>query len=529
MPYEIYRQGSKYCVRNKETGESKGCSSSKAMAVKHMRALYAAEGGAKMGKKETDQIENVEATEEAVVEKGYVPYGVLSFADLDTAREAMEQAEETYDLMRDFTQLVENIMTSEEVSDKAAAVKSLSDEFATRVSQSGDESEDKEITEEDDSEDRLIERIAQRFKEIFAPLFRKDENKDDAKEDTGNFMVWKEASGEMHFLARYSNNIRDDDHPAEIIKSDSHKRFVELVDKKEVSAPELWIWHVPEWKLGQSTWVAYDDVGFALAAGVIDKGKEEIAEQVSRQKGVLMSHGMPSDSIKRDPDDDSVIVEHTTKEISILPSWAAANKFTGFMVMDIAKEVDEMSIPQNKIEALVREWGGNTEANLKKLEEFNKSESEKAAGEGRETKEVTEEVVTTEVVAETTTTETTQETTPDYPTREEIAEAIANVVAPQIIAQNEAIAALSEEISSLRKELSELSKDDQEKIKAVVDTTPAASLGALIARQMSAVGSKDAEVSKKDSLLKSKPAEAEANPITGVQWIDEMISASRSQ
>lgn len=37
MPYE--RQGK--CVSNKDTGKSKGCSSSVTMAKRHMRALYA--------------------------------------------------------------------------------------------------------------------------------------------------------------------------------------------------------------------------------------------------------------------------------------------------------------------------------------------------------------------------------------------------------------------------------------------------------------------------------------------------------
>lgn len=45
MPYEIRKKGSKHCVFNKETGESKGCSESYPMAVAHMRALYNADEG----------------------------------------------------------------------------------------------------------------------------------------------------------------------------------------------------------------------------------------------------------------------------------------------------------------------------------------------------------------------------------------------------------------------------------------------------------------------------------------------------
>lgn len=43
MPYEMYKEGKTYCVRNSDTGESKGCSTSQRKAVDHMRALYAAE------------------------------------------------------------------------------------------------------------------------------------------------------------------------------------------------------------------------------------------------------------------------------------------------------------------------------------------------------------------------------------------------------------------------------------------------------------------------------------------------------
>ena len=49
MPYEIRNEDEKFCVYNKDTGESKGCSDSKEKAIQHMRALYAHEPGAKSG------------------------------------------------------------------------------------------------------------------------------------------------------------------------------------------------------------------------------------------------------------------------------------------------------------------------------------------------------------------------------------------------------------------------------------------------------------------------------------------------
>jgi hypothetical protein len=46
MPYEIRKKGDKWCVHNKDTGESKGCSDSEKMAKKHMDAMYANEKSA---------------------------------------------------------------------------------------------------------------------------------------------------------------------------------------------------------------------------------------------------------------------------------------------------------------------------------------------------------------------------------------------------------------------------------------------------------------------------------------------------
>ena len=43
MPYQIEKSGSSWIVKNKNTGESKGKSVSKEMALAHMRALYANE------------------------------------------------------------------------------------------------------------------------------------------------------------------------------------------------------------------------------------------------------------------------------------------------------------------------------------------------------------------------------------------------------------------------------------------------------------------------------------------------------
>lgn len=51
MPYKIQKKGSEWCVTNKQTGESKGCSESYEKAVAHMRVLYGVDKGWKPTKK----------------------------------------------------------------------------------------------------------------------------------------------------------------------------------------------------------------------------------------------------------------------------------------------------------------------------------------------------------------------------------------------------------------------------------------------------------------------------------------------
>lgn len=52
MPYKYQKRGNRHCIINSETGENKGCSVSKKMAMAHMRALYAHSGPeAKKGSK----------------------------------------------------------------------------------------------------------------------------------------------------------------------------------------------------------------------------------------------------------------------------------------------------------------------------------------------------------------------------------------------------------------------------------------------------------------------------------------------
>jgi hypothetical protein len=363
-------------------------------------------------------------------------------------------------------------------------------------------------------------------------------------EEAGSMLIWKDkTTGKYMWLTRYSNNFRDEDNPPEIIAEASHRRFVKLVDNKEAPMPELWLWHVPEWKLGEATWLAYDDSGFALSAGYFSPGLEKAAEWLSKQK-FKTSHGMPVSTIKRDPDDSSIIVEHISREISALPSEFAANtRGTNFIVLEEA----EMAIPKEKRDALIEEWNIKPEL-LDEIERLNAAEADKAVEEDVERKETTEEDQDTDTQTEDTQAEDTpdqdtntepKETEEDnkdadkgldgHPTRGEITEALENVVFPVIAENSKGIGELATAVKELKDSVDQLMVDDEEKIKEHAAKTPAASMIELMAR--SAVKSKVTVVQGDDDLVESKPKETEPNQTHGrfgIPIVDGWLSGSKA-
>lgn len=365
-------------------------------------------------------------------------------------------------------------------------------------------------------ESRLVERIVDAIK----GLFGREELPAQAPSEPA-FMHWKEADGTTHWIARYSNNIRDVDNPPEIISSDSHRRFVELVDTKAVDPPELWLWHVPEWSLGRATWVAYDDSGFALAGGIVDEKGVPILEHLAGlpPEDVRVSHGMPSASIQRDGDDPTIITQHTTREISPLPTRWAANKGTGFAIL---KE-NKMSIPTEKRQALIEQWG-LTEEQLSALEAANAETAQAAKDAGLESKEAA--VVEGKEVSDAKEQGPTEAETPEAPvevlTRQEVADAIVTVTTPLA----EAVVGLQAQLAELTKEISTLKESDAEKIAAKAADTPAASLLDLIRNR--AIGSEDARVDGRTTLVQSKPKETEpeTKKATGIPFLDGMLGGN---
>jgi hypothetical protein len=338
--------------------------------------------------------------------------------------------------------------------------------------------------------------------------------KDEPEDETG-ISVWKEGN-QYWWMARYSNKFRDNDNPPEIISSESHKRFVNLVKEGKSPLPELWGWHKKEWKVGTALRVAYDELGFAVALGTFDPGREEVAEALMNSKeSIKVSHGMPLSTIKRDEIDSTIIVEHETREISFLPAWAAANKLTGFVVLNLESKEESMAIPDETKQDWISKLGIKPET-LQSLEEANAADADKAVSEGMESKETEEaQPAPTEPAEKTEVAETVTLTVAEL--KQAFQETVTNVISPVI-----------ERLNTLEGNLKEL-KEISDKRDEVLKGTPTASISALLGEfAKSAIGAEENRVDGRERLAKSKPKEAAANAggKTIVPFINEMLDGN---
>ncbi|NPU89988.1 MAG: hypothetical protein HPY87_08950 [Fervidobacterium sp.] len=362
-------------------------------------------------------------------------------------------------------------------------------------------------------------------KELFG-IFRKavDMFKDDSekkKELKNGFCVWKEVDSKYRWLAVYSNKFRDRDNPSEIISDASHRRFDEMLDRKEAPMPELRHWHIPGTEYGVADWHTYDpESGFAIASGYIYPGHEKEAEALMAMDDVAVSHGMYEHKIKRAPDDPTVIIEHETFEISDLPRGAAANPLTTFNI--VKKELD-MAIPDKKKEYL--RHVGLTDETISDIENKLKEVSAMVTEAGIESKDITE-------VQHVEQSDMTQEKPQDIESVSDLPKQDQDVKTEEEQEQNpeksvsdnttddnsKALKELAvmiatvvkEMIAPLEKSITEIKEDmEKSKEKEKLDFTPAASIAAMVARQMTATNSKETRVRQNSDLDEMKPKETQ--------------------
>jgi hypothetical protein len=362
-------------------------------------------------------------------------------------------------------------------------------------------------------------------KEMFAPKKK--------EESPHPFMVWKE-EGEYRWLAVYSNKWRDEDNPPEILASTAHQEFEEAVDKGDWPYPEAWLWHVPGTRFGVADFVTYDDIGFALASGLVDKGMEHVAEALMLDDDLATSHGMPVKEIERDKDDPTIITRYRTIEISPLPREAAANKYgTGYEILQEVK----MAVPDKKRPFLEDKLGAKGLDDLgarlaDKAQELDELEiqSKDADEETVEQEEVVTEEEPVEESAEESAEEESKEAdeeTPNYVTAEEVVEAVGAYLKP-ILDQLGKVSALEETVAEQAKELKELRKSAEEKVKETIANTPAASLFDHFA---STIGSPETLIDGREKLAKMSPKEFkdESEGPTVVGLVNELMAQSWGQ
>lgn len=391
MPYKVFPSGKGFKVfklgtDGKKTGEGMSDKPlTEEQAKRQMSALYANE---KKPKKEAEpltytttggavnvtvtQPADTEETKEADHEKMYygdpvpvivaeVACGPLTFADLMAEEAVREATYEMYNLTDQFSRLSRNIMNSD-IEDKAAALVALAKEYETLVSEKAQlEIEDKSATiakqiagnNQPDTSKSTSQSTDQNPETTDAPG---GDSEHKSTTDTQDLFIWKE--GDVYrWLAAYSNNRRDCDNPPEIISSESHKEFDEALNKGEWPMPELWPWHVP-FPVGVATFHAYDEEkGFPIAGGYFYKGMEWIAEGMMQAGWDGVSHGMPKEWIARDEADPTILKRHRTKEISPLPTWAAANKLAFTIISKEQTMADEKGLPVHKRDEFIKAFG----------------------------------------------------------------------------------------------------------------------------------------------------------------------------
>lgn len=449
----------------------------------------------------------------------YVPYGLTSFADYDAHIDSQETAQEVQDTGKLFRELARNIFNSHDVEDKGAAIKALANEFAGRVDEAMDGDKTKEVedpvsqVENSLNIDHLDEEqkglLSQAFDKV-RDLFNNSKEKQEPRKP-GMFLFKDKETGRMGFIIpAYSNNFRDEDNPPEIISAESHQNFVKMVDEGEVEPPELWHWHEPALKYGQFTYVGWDESaknkGFAFGGGLIDEGMEDFAEWVAKGDN-LVSHGMPPDSLVRDPEDPTVITKHITREVSTLPAFRAANKLTQPLIL--TKE-GTMGISDEKKQQLLEQ--GLEAETLEQVEAANRKRLAQAEKDRLESKEAGEEEAAEEATSEET--QAAEQESPDEETQEDeqpfteaqmkaLGDALGQVLEPWAKSVNE-------RIDGIEAKVKEVAEEDEEKIAKKAADVPMASL---VSQLRSSIGATEAQVDKeKEGDLTKGPKETESDP-----------------
>lgn len=339
---------------------------------------------------------------------------------------------------------------------------------------------------------------------------------EDPPDNNSSMFIWKnEATDEYHFVGVYSNNLRDDDSPAEILTEKAHNDFANALEQGIFDYPELWHWHIKGSRWGKVEHIMVVD-GFPVALGKIDKGHEAEAEAIMSMPDdypIAMSHGMPRRYIVRNKADSTLIEFYVSNEISTLPRYAAANKYTGFIIFDEPSNKEtNMPLTQQQRDFLKRVQLPDDAINgLDGLDEVGKAA-------GRERKELTTEA---------TAADDAEKAAPEFVTKEDFLAALQAIASPLVEAiksQNALIVEQGAAIADLSASLNEVKSVARNGLAEIVEMTPKASL-ADVARN-SIFGQQSAvRLADNDPLKGKQPAETQSEKAgqTGIAFLDSLI------
>lgn len=321
-------------------------------------------------------------------------------------------------------------------------------------------------------------------------------------------MLLKGADKRDYLLGRFTNRFRDRDihsYPqkgGEIISSYAHKEFNDFLDKHPEQAPELWIWHTRGTAMkSRATW--WDWTGnFFYVLFPLEPDEAKGLKKWAEEETLGMSHGFYA--LARE--DDGIISQYRTLEVSVLPVSEAANTWTEAVVVS-GKGRKEVMTPKKKA-ALATVFGDDTANLVEKTDEEMAAELEAA---GVDTKaldgvEGDADEAATEVA------DTTEAALDEKGAEDAIAADPVAVLAGEVLATFQSMeaqivstfAGFTEAMSALTARIDALeAQGESEKSVAVNAARP---IGMLLAGYApSIVGKKEAEEDGRSSLAKQAP------------------------
>lgn len=326
MPYKLEKRGDEYCVINTDTGESKGCSATRAKALGHMRALYAAAGAEEKTKALSDL---------------WDLYGA-QYSKTDVNYDAMGgTSDKACSGCRWFSSPDGCFIVNGDI-----APNGVCDEFEVQPVYTPQPIQ-VQVVKEDEPSISLWDKA----KEYIDGLFGR-------RPKQRSVILTKELDADgverMRFIMPYTNNFED--RHGEIFESTSHKEYELFVDKYK-SYPEVQLWHVDGSRWGQCDFVAYDeDAGFGYVSGLVDPGCEHIAKSLADDPDIGVSHRCHAIQIG------NTVKAYYTWEVSPTPAKRAANVWhEGVKLLE-----DTMALPPEKRAWLVEHAGEDFVTNIEK-------------------------------------------------------------------------------------------------------------------------------------------------------------------